>query len=637
MSNRSDEPSPTLLVWDHEETPPVGKWTLVLWRKFGIAGGETWYSIPKRVEDHAEILRTRYLAWIHDLGNARIQGECLLDYFAIRPGFSYWWMTLPAAVSFGGPTSIYLAMRMLALEGLAGELSAGKIILSSGNKVLARAIRLWCRNARLEFGWRRRGDTSPNVPLLKMIYRSLPHPFQGMAFLLHYLKDRWPLRSADSGIECTESGKKITFVDYLINLEPKNLEAGRFRSNYWTGLHDVLKEAGARVTWFHHYLEHEAVPNSRHARELIGRFNKPDDSGGQTHSTLDDALGWNVLKGIFRDYCRIAWLAFRLRGIRQHFMPEGSKIDFWPLFVLDWRRLFYGASAVSNCIFLNVFEKILLRLPHQELGIYLMENQPWEMAFLHAWRTAGHGHLVGVPHSTVLYWDLRYFFDKRTYERKGANELPLPDQVALNGPVVIDTFSAGGFPEEKIVAVEALRYQFLTKLDLGRRGARRPTIGPLSVLVLSDFFPLITLQQLQWLEAAALALPPDTRYVVKPHPSCGVTASDFPSLQLKITGAPLAELFGECDVAYTGNLTSAAVDAYCARIPVVSILDGAAFNMSPLRGLAGVCYVTNPHELAFALQNVRNTPDFETRDYFHLDEKLPRWRRLLELGQFNAA
>jgi surface carbohydrate biosynthesis protein (TIGR04326 family) len=103
---------------------------------------------------------------------------------------------------------------------------------------------------------------------------------------------------------------------------------------------------------------------------------------------------------------------------------------------------------------------------------------------------------------------------------------------------------------------------------------------------------------------------------------------------MQLTSEPLDKLLGGCDVAYTSNMTSAAVDAYSVGVPVVSVLDGETFNISPLRGHAGVAYVTSGAELASALRGrVRQARVPGSAAYFHLDRALPRWRRLLGLRE----
>jgi surface carbohydrate biosynthesis protein (TIGR04326 family) len=423
----------------------------------------------------------------------------------------------------------------------------------------------------------------------------------------------------------------VTFVDYLIHLDKKALITGRFASNYWTDLVGILDRTGSKVNWLHHYVQHEAVASTRQAQDLIARFNE-NGMGQQFHSCLDGALSISVLLAVLRDYVRIACWSLRLSTIRHHCRPAGSTLDLWSMFKQDWLNSMRGSTAIWNSLCLNLFERSIRRLPRQKIGVYLQENQGWERAFIHSWRAAGHGQLIGIPHTAVRYWDLRYFYDTRSYVRTDKNDLPMPDQVALNGPVSLKAYRDGGYPENQMMEVEALRYLYLADLTPLRTDTAVSQTAPLRVLVLGDYDPTVTHRQMQWLSDAAPLLPPDTRFTVKPHPACHMQSSDYPSLHLHMTSAPLLELLDDCDVAYTGNITAAALDSHVAGVPVVSVLDGDAFNMSPLRGIEGVVYITDPTELAEALQSSRNHDRVATEPYFCLDKGLPRWRRLLSLN-----
>jgi surface carbohydrate biosynthesis protein (TIGR04326 family) len=81
-------------------------------------------------------------------------------------------------------------------------------------------------------------------------------------------------------------------------------------------------------------------------------------------------------------------------------------------------------------------------------------------------------------------------------------------------------------------------------------------------------------------------------------------------------------------VVFASNTTSAAVDAFCAGVPVVQMMDGRTFNMSPLRGQPGVVYVESPEALADALSRAKALEGPQP-ELFNLDPNLPRWRRLL--------
>jgi surface carbohydrate biosynthesis protein (TIGR04326 family) len=554
----------------------------------------------------------------------------------VRPGFSFWWTTMLAEKSNAfNSTQIIGVLKLMALEHALPPGWRGRIVLASGDGTLARAFIAWCRNAGLEFEWRRCPETSTRESAMRRLQARLPHGVRAAATLLSYLLRRWPLKG--TGMRpLAQSQARITFCSYLLNLDQNAARSGRFSSGYWTELHAALGRSATDVNWLLMFIGHDFVPTARRARELIEQLNQGHQGartdGMQALAAVEGALGVRIVLRTLRDYLRVARAARRLHAAREHFRLPESGLDLWPFFEQDWHGSLRGSAAITNCLFLNLFEEVLGRLPSQQWGLYLQENIGWEAAFVHCWKAAGHGRLVGVPHSTIRFWDLRYFSDPRSYARAGRNDLPLPDLVALNGPAGLELLRHAGFPQERIVEVEALRYLHLADMTTATDDApARP--DALRVLCLGDYVEKTTRQQMQWLALAAAELPPGTRYVVKPHPACPIDPKDYPTLTMQLTNAPLGKLFAECDVAYTSNMTSAAVDAYCGGVPVVSVLDGEAFNISPLRGISGVRYVTHPGELAAALRTARAAGAGRGTGYFFLDKSLPRWRRLLGLRE----
>ena len=102
----------SVLIWDCEEAPPDGDWITVLWHSFS-EGERTTYSIPSFIEEHSDELKSRFLAWVYELGETLIDGRRLFDHLELRPGFSYWWMTLLAEKSYGKSPCIYDSIRLL--------------------------------------------------------------------------------------------------------------------------------------------------------------------------------------------------------------------------------------------------------------------------------------------------------------------------------------------------------------------------------------------------------------------------------------------------------------------------------------------------------------------------------------------
>lgn len=274
----------------------------------------------------------------------------------------------------------------------------------------------------------------------------------------------------------------------------------------------------------------------------------------------------------------------------------------------------------------------MAELPRQRIGVYLQENQGWEFGFLDAWKSSSHGKVVGVPHSTVRYWDLRYFFDPRCYARDAENPMPMPDHVAINGPAAMQAYKGGGYPGQDLIEVEALRYLYLAthvgrttpgKCSDKRRGIR--------LLVLGDYTARNTSMQMRLLEGAARDLPRDTVVIVKPHPACPIDPGEYPKLNVSLTSEPIGDLLPHCDVAYASAVTSAAVDAYCAGVPVISVHDSETLNLSPLRGLREIQFVATSEELASAVERAATSGGCIANqgNLFFLDDTLPRWQKML--------
>jgi len=291
-----------------------------------------------------------------------------------------------------------------------------------------------------------------------------------------------------------------------------------------------------------------------------------------------------------------------------------------------------GPASFNNLLWLDVCDRAMADLPRQERGLYLCENQAWERAFIHAWRKHGHGRLIGVAHSTVRFWDLRYFSDPRTLLTREENSLPQPDRMALNGRAAVESFRAVGYPEASVVECEALRFSYLADGALGRPA--RPLRSPARVLVLGDYHEASTVRLLRLLQCAAPDVRVPVEYFVKSHPSFTVDPGDYPGVALKVVTDPLERILTDFDIAYSSNATSAAVEAFLYGLPVIVSLDETGLNVSPLRGQSGVQFVSSPPELRMALEAGASggAPRGNPGELFFLDPELPRWKRVVRMG-----
>jgi surface carbohydrate biosynthesis protein (TIGR04326 family) len=296
-----------------------------------------------------------------------------------------------------------------------------------------------------------------------------------------------------------------------------------------------------------------------------------------------------------------------------------------------------GPAAANNLLMIELFDAAMGTIPHQATGLYLCENQGWERAMIHAWRKHRHGQLIAVAHSTIRFWDLRYFTDPRTMSSEGPLRLPRADVMVLNGNAQIEAYRSGAFPHDANAVCESLRFGYLYDWDRNPP-ADRGTRDHIRVLVLGDYSKSETIKMLDLLMQAQPSLPTSMRFALKPHPGQPIDATDYASLDLTILAEPLESILGSYDVVCSSNSTSAAVDAYLAGLPLVVVLEQTQFNFSPLRSRSGVCFVDSPGELAAALSRQVGAVDCPPPDeFFFLDPELPKWKHLLGIDGTIAA
>ena len=616
-----------IIIWDSTECPPNRKINTILWCSYDDFDIPNVVSIPRWVEENDQNLRNRYLNWIYDLGDTKVdnRGQRLVDHLRIRPGFSIWWMTLLAEkCNFAKSPQITDAIKLMAFDDWATTQSVNSVVFISANRKLAKCLQAWCEKKKITFRYSYKQVPETSQSLLRTAYFLLPTVFQALIWLIRHVLSR--LELAGVGVsEWKKSSAQVTFVSYLFNLTTSAVKEGRYESRYWTRLPDVVNGMNCKTNWMHIYIPDTLLPNAAEAKRVLESFNKRSD-GKQIHVTLDSFLSFKVIIRSMIDWAYIAIQAIKLRNKIKNVDSNG--LELWPLFDKDWYESLVGKTSMSNSVHMNLLEHAFKLLPSQRLGIYLQENMDWEFAFLWAWKSANHKMVIGYPHSTVRYWDLRYFFDNRNYTQDSQNSVPRPDKVAISGVAMLKKYENGGYPRENLIKVEALRYNYLNndskELKIITNQQRR-------ILVLGECVKSDTEKQMKLLENAIVYLKGNFELLVKPHPSCPINEAHYPGLSMKITNSPIEKLLDECGIAYTGGMTSAAVDAYCYGLPVISMLDPTQLNLHPLRGELGIQFASTPEELAMAIVNstkmwVNRNNNFE---FFYLDDKLHRWQKII--------
>ncbi len=424
-------------VWDQEDAPPAASELVLCWQSY-VEGGAI-SSVPRYLEEHAARIRSKYLAFIHDLGERPIAGKRIVDHLDLGDGFSFWWMTHLAEKSPLKSPRIYDCLRLIALEEILATVRPSQLTLVTADRVLAQAIRRLCQNLSIGFRCRLRGG-SKRAWSLRRFYDCLPFSVRGLLSFRHVVM-RWPLRKLQK--PTWFSTENAIFVcSYFIHLDPTLCAQGQFYSRQWEELPKALQKSGKSLNWIQLFLFSAVVPDVATGLRWLRQFNHDARNQG-SHAFLDSYVTYRNLLGVLKNWLWLNLVSWRLRGIRSVFYPDGSAVWLWPILRGDWHSSLNGPVALSNCLWIALFDAVLVDMPRQRTGLYLCENQGWEKALLRAWRKNGHGEIIGVQHATVPFWHLYYFDDPRSFNSKQVCALPLPDRLAVNGAAAEQAFIDG--------------------------------------------------------------------------------------------------------------------------------------------------------------------------------------------------
>lgn len=613
----------TLTIWDSTHPCPITNEPVILWKQFKKQGDSPLIiSIPDYVESHAEELRDNLLELIYEVGNRKIGKKKLTEYLSFESGFSYFWMTNFHARPYIQSAQLSMIAKIISILEIVNTQTFQNVSIYSRDKHLVQILKDILKNNNSSYQILSPPRERPVHVSTQTRIRSHSPSLLLSGFAL-FNKIRIYRHMKKQETEPSVIGN-ITFIDYWYRFGSSVKSTRKFQSQYWTSLVDALSRSQIQVNWFHHIVDEKSLDDFTEAASLCNDFNK--SSQYQQHLILDFLCSPSVAIRSVRQYLKLLLCSFPLNKFKTIFVIPNSQVNIWPLIRAEWRHSLRGYEAMNNCVRFNILERILSKLPQQKIGIYLMENQPWEMAMIHLWSKYRHIRLVGVAHSTVRFWDLRLLSDPKSFAVTKDFPIPRPNLVAVNGPLARQSLINANYPGNELVDVEALMYLHLEDL------ANRPRhVGQFTLLVATDFLESATRTQMKILDDYLTICDDDIRIILKPHWSQTFKKIN-PRIEIVSGKEDLATFFGQCDVMYCSTITSAVIDGVCANLPVIQCLDPTSFNLSPLRQHPDIQFIRNGEELARALKRTRESvSSIDQNNLLNFDSSLKKWRELLDI------
>ena len=137
-----------MIIWDSKENLPTKK-NIYLWNEYSEVKNNT--SILRYIERNSELIRSKYVDFIYDLGNKKFNNKSIINYLELENNFSYWWFTLLAEKSFYKQENISQALKLIALEEIVKLNKTQSIQLVSPDNNLHQTIKEFCAKKGIDY------------------------------------------------------------------------------------------------------------------------------------------------------------------------------------------------------------------------------------------------------------------------------------------------------------------------------------------------------------------------------------------------------------------------------------------------------------------------------------------------------
>jgi surface carbohydrate biosynthesis protein (TIGR04326 family) len=617
-----------MVLTDNESMPDKSVGAIYHWN--GLLKENGSISIPDYIELHSDRIREKYIHFIYDLGNKQIHGDTMSESLISYKGYNLWWMSTIVEKNLVKSPSISDCLKLFALEEILLSEKAKHVIFSCNNKKLVQAVGQLCEKSGILF--KNKMPAGENEQKVFNVKQLVPSYLKGIVFIILSIIRFWPLRKLRKH-NWHEGNAQVFIFSQFVNFELRPSSEQYLYSKYWEILPTFLYDRNVTMNVMNNFHFSSQVPDVDTGVSMLNEMNERRSAHGQAHRFLYCYVSLKTLVNVLFRFSFIHLLGFRMWGIKKLTTAHNSGINFWPLMKKDWGDSFKGTVLAENLLFIHLVDKVIKSMPVAKLGLYLQENNGWERALIHAWKKYQLSPLIGVPHTTIRYWDLRYVEDRRLFQ-SNASKLPRPDYVAVNGPAAKRVLTSSGYSENEIVEVEALRFLDVA-IPCNKKKEETNNQKRINVLLCGDIDTESTLAMLGCVKEAVDVIMKkyisiDLAFTYKSHPVTKVNIAPGYLPYLTETQDNLADILSSFHVMIATDSTSAGVEAYLAGLRVIVYTYPKRLNFSPLKGVEGIHFVNTPAQLMYSLTENRNVSIVEPEPFFWTDRSLPRWSKLFQ-------
>lgn len=578
---------------------------IFLWSSFSKKNKKNIFSIPDYIQDNDESIKNKYLNWVDSIGFKVLNQKSIFEKLKIRNDFSYWVMTgfVQKKHCFVSPDEILNVIKFIAFEEMIDKLVISEIELELSNQDVIKIFVDFAKKKNIKINKKNFNKFHINLNPFFAILKAI------VWFLLHIYNNK---KNVFKKIEFKKTNYFL--FDYFDNFDKELIKKNIYKSYYWNNLPDKLAENNNYINWMHLRVENKPSNYEKFKSENTKHI----------HTIFDHHLNFRVYIRSFFDYVTIVFNTLLIKDTKSYFTYKN--FNFYNLIKKDLYDSTYGITTVNNCIYFNGFEEVFKKNSKQKLGIYLQENLPFESALIYNWKKFNHGFLIGFAHTTVKFWDLRYFYSNRQFSND--NYIQQPNYIAVTGKTSLENLVNFGFKKDQIFLVEGLRYLHLLnhhdkKVNTCHSDKKR-------ILVIGGY----DFDETNYMFDCLNEIRKDKNkiFYFKPHPNFQNKNNkiDLTGFYIYEDQLTISNINNNFDYVFVSNSSSASIEiSYCDVEMAISV-DPSKLNMSPFYKNKNVIFIKNQEDISFFLERNKKNSNIINSQFILLDNNLKLWLHLIK-------
>ena len=583
--------------------------------------GNSKYFINDFIEKNKDQIRNKYLKFVENIDNDDCNGKKIKTIFGIDDFHNLWHMSSIYEKCPNKSLVISDCIKLIAFENILKIEQPRIVQLISDDMKLYSSVKNLCKKHNIKFQY--------NLNLSLFLNCNLKSLIPNIIITTYFILKTFTLCFSKMEVDIKNNLKnQISFISYFLNYKIEKKENGEvsFFSNYWHNLPNLVSQYKQKINWLHVGIDKRANKNFK----ALKKENKNLDNENTSHILIDNNITFSIFFKSIIIFLKISFVSLFVFNIKKIFKLKESNINFYSFLKADWIASTRGSQLFYSIITIKTFDKLFSKLPKQKLGLYLYENQSWERALIGSWRKFEHGKLIGIDHTTgyMRYWDLRYYKSLNFY-KDTKNIYITPDLYCINSPLSKELLISSGFQKDKIIDVEALRFNYLIK-NISDFNQEKKEDN--KILLIGDIDYISTKNLLEDIKKIHNNINKDVKICFRPHPGTpnrSELINFAKNLNINISKNSLV-----FDISYSNKIvivgaSSVSIEALLMKKKIVIYLSKNKLNLSPINHIKKINFISNSRDLLISINSEIEAVQSK-QEFFWLDNNLSKWKKFLD-------